>query len=259
MGSYCAVHKLGIMPYDQAWQLQQRLAVEIASGDRPPTLLLLQHSHTYTFGRGGNADNLLWGEEELLRRKISVHWVDRGGDVTYHGPGQLVGYPLIPLAAGGLMVQNSERSTGRESTRIPQADYVGYIRKLESCLISALAKLGVISGQLKGLTGVWVQPHVPSRCLHCPPELRSPPAKIAAIGLKVDVKGISRHGFALNINPDMSYWEGIVGCGLGDYPVTCLADFLDPIPSLDSVMKVVAESFGGAFDYEMIFKPLENS
>ena len=257
MGNYCEVHKLGILPYDQAWKLQQRLAAEIAAGKRPPTLLLLQHPHTYTFGRRGNPDNLLWDGEELTRRRISVHWVDRGGDVTYHGPGQLVGYPLIPLAAGGLMVQNSERAAGKESTRLPQADYLGYIRKLERSLISALARLGVASGQLNGLTGVWVQPHVPSRCLRCPPELRSSPAKIAAIGLKVDVKGISRHGFALNINPDMSYWEGIVGCGLGDYPVTCLADLLYPLPALDTVMNVVAESFGRVLDYEMIMKPLE--
>ena len=258
MESYCTVHKLGFIPYDQAWQLQQRLAAEIAAGARPPTLLLLQHPHTYTFGRRGDADNLLWDDEELTRREISVYWVDRGGDVTYHGPGQLVGYPLIPLAACGLVIQNPEETAGNVSTRIPQADYVGYIRKLESSLISALAKLGVVSGQLEGLTGVWVQPHVPSRCLHCPPELRSAPAKIAAIGLKVDVKGISRHGFALNIDPDMSYWEGIVGCGLGDYPVTCLAEVLDPIPTLDTVMNVVAESFGQALDYEMIIKPLEN-
>lgn len=258
MGSYCAVHKLGTVPYDQAWKLQQRLAAEIASGERPPTLLLLQHPHTYTFGRRGDVDNLLWDDEKLTRREISVHWVDRGGDVTYHGPGQLVGYPLIPLGTDGLVVQNPERTAGEESTRMPQADYVGYIRKLENSLISALAKMGLISGQLDGLTGVWVQPHVPSRCTHCPPEPRSAPAKIAAIGLKVDVKGISRHGFALNIDPDMSYWEGIVGCGLGDYTVTCLADLLDPIPSLDTVMNVVTESFGRALDYEMIYKPLEN-
>ena len=257
MESYCAVNKLGIIPYDHAWQLQQRLAAEIAAGERPPTLLLLQHPHTYTFGRRADADNLLWDEEELTRRGISVHWVDRGGDVTYHGPGQLVGYPLIPLAAGGLVIQNSDQAAGNRSTRLPQADYVGYIRKLESSLIFALAKLGAVSGQLNGLTGVWVQPHAPSRCLHCPPELRSAPAKIAAIGLKVDVKGISRHGFALNINPDMSYWQGIVGCGLGDYTAACLADLLDPLPSLERVMNAVAESFGRVFDYQMIDKPLE--
>ena len=257
MAAVCAVHKLGILPYDQAWQLQQRLAPEIARGERPATLLLLQHPHTYTFGRRGDPDNLLWNESELQRRGISVHWVDRGGDVTYHGPGQLVGYPLIPLATSGLSVQNPAQKHGNDAARIPRADYVGYVRKLESTLITALAKLGAASGQLQGLTGVWVQPHVPSRCLYCPPELRSAPAKIAAIGVKVDVKGISRHGFALNVDPDMSYWEGIVGCGLEAYPTACLADLLDPPPTLDAVMDKVVESFGSIFGYDMTVKPLQ--
>ena len=258
MAAVCAVHKLGILPYDQAWKLQQRLAAEIARGERPATLLLLQHPHTYTFGRRGDPDNLLWDESALQRRGISVHWVDRGGDVTYHGPGQLVGYPLVPLAAGGLSVQKPAQEPGSDAARIPRADYVGYVRKLESTLITALAKLGAVSGQLQGLTGVWVQPHVPSRCLYCPPEIRSAPAKIAAIGVKVDVKGISRHGFALNVDPDMSYWEGIVGCGLEEYPTACLADLLDPPPTLDAVMDKVIESFGSIFKYAMIVKPLPN-
>ena len=88
---------LGLIEYERAWKLQDEYAAEIAEGSRPPTLLLLEHPHTFTFGRKGNAKNLLWSPAELTRRGVSVHWVDRGGDVTYHGPGQLVGYPLIPL------------------------------------------------------------------------------------------------------------------------------------------------------------------
>jgi hypothetical protein len=96
MSNPCEVRRLGLVEYQQAWQLQDELAAEIASGRRPPTLLLLEHPHTYTFGRSGHPENLLWDGDELARRGVSVHWVDRGGDVTYHGPGQLVGYPLLP-------------------------------------------------------------------------------------------------------------------------------------------------------------------
>ena len=95
----CHLHDLGLIDYDAAWGLQDRLAGEIARGERPPTLLLLEHPHTYTFGRSGQAANLLWSESELARRGAAVRWIDRGGDVTYHGPGQLVGYPLLPLGS----------------------------------------------------------------------------------------------------------------------------------------------------------------
>src|SRR5512139_2918898 len=114
----CEVLKLGQVPYEAAWELQASLATEIADENRPPTLLLLEHPHTYTFGRGGHPENLLWDDEELAKRQISVLWVDRGGDVTYHGPGQRVGYPLLPLAPGGL-------KAGPSNPRLPQADYVG--------------------------------------------------------------------------------------------------------------------------------------
>ena len=89
---------LGLIEYETAWKLQEQYAAEIAAGKRPPTLLLLEHPHVYTFGRRGKQENLLWGESQLKEKGIAIHWVDRGGDVTYHGPGQLVGYPLIPLA-----------------------------------------------------------------------------------------------------------------------------------------------------------------
>ena len=247
----CVVHRLGVIPYETAWQLQDRLAIEIAAGQRPPTLLLLQHPHTYTFGRSGHKQNLLWGQEELKQRGVIVHWVDRGGDVTYHGPGQLVGYPLLPLAPGGLH-HNEENG----KTHMPRADYVGYVRKLEETLITALYHLGVVGGQLKGLTGVWVQPDAASLCRNCPPERRQPAAKIAAIGVKVDVRGVSRHGFALNIDPDMTYWEGIIGCGIKDHPVASLADFLNPAPSLQTVSDVVVAAFAKTFNYQMVEKEL---
>jgi lipoyl(octanoyl) transferase len=250
MVDQCILYRLGLVPYEQAWKLQGYLAAEIAARRHSPALLLLEHPHTYTFGRRGHPENLLWDDDELAQRGVSVLWVDRGGDVTYHGPGQLVGYPLLPLAPGGLLATTI--ADGSRRPRLPQADYVGYVRKLEETLILALMHLGVASGQMEGLTGVWVQPHALSRCLSCKPELRKAPAKIAAIGVKVDVKGISRHGFALNVNPDMSYWEGIVGCGLSQYPIASLAELLAPPPSLESVAQAVVNAFGQVFEYQIV-------
>jgi lipoate-protein ligase B len=231
---------LGLIEYERAWKLQDEYAAEIADGKRPPTLLLLEHPHVYTFGRKGHAENLLWDELKLKEKQVAVHWVDRGGDVTYHGPGQLVGYPLIPLTP----LSNRER--GRGEGRIPDVDYVGYVRKLEKMLIGALMRLGVAAGQRPGLTGVWIQADVHSRCPRCKPEDREKPAKIAAIGVKVDVRGISRHGFALNVNPDMDYWDGIVACGLSE-PVVALADLLEPVPAMDVVKQAVVTAFENVF------------
>lgn len=225
---------LGLIDYEQAWKLQDEYAAQIAEGKRPPTLLLLEHPHVYTFGRKGNAENLLWNEAKLKQKGISTYWVDRGGDVTYHGPGQLVGYPLIPL---GKLSQDG---------RLPETDYVGYIRNLEEMLIGVLMEYGIVSGQRSGKTGVWVQADVHSRCVHCSPEDRKKPAKIAAIGVKVDVHGITRHGFALNVNPDMQYWNGIIPCGLTE-PVVSLADLLDPPPSMQDVKEKIKNAFRTTF------------
>ena len=233
------VEDLGLADYETAWKLQDEYAVEIAAGIRPPTLLLLEHPHVYTFGRTGQAGNLLWNETELKNKDIAVHWVDRGGDVTYHGPGQLVGYPLIPLGR-----VNAEE-------KIPKADYVGYVRKLEHALIISLARLGVVAGQRPGKAGVWVQADVWSRCPRCRPEDKQKPAKIAAIGVKVDARGVSRHGFALNVNPDMSYWDGIIACGLADEPVASLADLLDPVPEVERVKQEVTAAFSQVFEYKI--------
>jgi lipoate-protein ligase B len=238
---------LGLIEYERAWKLQDAYAREIAEGKRPPTLLLLEHPHVYTFGRRGKQENLLWGESQLKEKGIAIHWVDRGGDVTYHGPGQLVGYPLIPLTPVPFVQGVGDKGEGR----IPDADYVGYVRKLEKTLIVALARLGLAAGQRSGLTGVWIQADVHSRCPRCKPEDRRKPAKIAAIGVKVDARGISRHGFALNVNPDMDYWEGIIACGLQDEPVVSLADLFPEPPTMERVKQEVIAAFSEVFDYEM--------
>lgn len=242
---------LGLIEYEAAWKLQDQYAAEIAAGQRPPTLLLLEHPHVYTFGRRGKQENLLWGEAQLKEKGIAIHWVDRGGDVTYHGPGQLVGYPLIPLIplSSRSIPEGDKREMGRGEgeTRIPDADYVGYVRNLEKVIITALANLGLVAGQRPGLTGVWIQADVHSRCPRCKPEDRKKPAKIAAIGVKVDARGVSRHGFALNVNPDMDYWDGIIACGLQDEPIVSLADLFPEPPTMERVKGEVVKAFGEVF------------
>lgn len=240
----CQVYRLGLVEYQKAWNLQNQLAEQIAGGEHPPTLLLLEHPHVYTFGRRAIAENLLWEQARLQEQQVDVHWVDRGGDVTYHGPGQLVGYPLLPLGE-----VKPDPASG--NPRLPQVDYVAYLRNLEKTLIKALAQLGVPAGQVPGQTGVWVQPDVASRCVHCPPELLQAPSKIASIGVKVDARGVSRHGFALNVMPDMSYWKGIIACGLDNQNQISLEYLFDQPPQMDRVVEEVTAAFGQVFGFEM--------
>lgn len=251
MGSQVSSLKVVMLqqtPYAAARTLQEQMAGAVATGQETAILLLLEHPHTYTFGRRGEAQNLLWNQIELDTRGVEVHWIDRGGDVTYHGPGQLVGYPLLAL---GQVDHNGH---------LPKADYVGYIRKLEKVIIRALAQLGLVSGQIPDLTGVWVQPDVASRCRHCPPAARIQPSKIASIGVKVDSRGISRHGFALNVNPDMTYWEGIIACGLADYPAISLADLFEKPPSMSTVHSAIIAAFQREFHFDTVnIVPIEKA
>lgn len=238
MQKICRVLRLGQVAYQPAWELQDRLAAQIAAGSRPETLLLLEHPHTFTFGRRGQAENLLWSPAELQEREVQVFWVDRGGDITYHGPGQLVGYPLLRL--GALLPQAGEGST----RRLPQADYVGYLRRLEAALIQALDELGVEAGPRAGLTGVWNNRGSGKN-------EGTGWRKLASIGVKVDARGITRHGFALNVNPRMDYWQGIVACGLPGEQQTSLAELL-PAPDMPAVMAAVERAFGRVFDYHLV-------
>lgn len=236
----CHVYALGLIPFATARSIQEAFALQISLAERPPTLLLLEHPHIFTFGRRADADNLLWSPDELEAHGVTLHWTDRGGDVTYHGPGQLVGYPLLPL--GSLYAEG----------RIPQADYVGYIRKLETMLVRSLDQLSVHAVLLPGLTGAWIPPdeeaHEGDR------DSRNPSGhkKIASIGVKVDSHGISRHGFALNVAPDMSFWKGIVACGLADYEAVSIAELIQPSPSMSQVADVVKRAFADLFKYEMV-------
>jgi lipoate-protein ligase B len=212
------VLRLGTVPYLDAWALQKQLADARGRDAIPDTLVLVEHPHVYTLGSAGQESNLLWTEEERRANHVDVHRVDRGGNVTYHGPGQLVGYPILklPRSVDGL-----------------HADVVAYIRNLEQVLIRALGHYGLQAFPYPGLTGVWVN---------------DPPAKIAAIGVKVTTKAVTLHGFALNVNPEMRYFGGIVPCGISDKPVTSLAAQLGTAPSMTEVMEVVTSAFGEALN-----------
>ncbi|MFP3855224.1 MAG: lipoyl(octanoyl) transferase LipB [Anaerolineales bacterium] len=225
---------LGRISYRRAWILQSRLAEAIAAGKQPPALLLLEHPHTYTLGRSGSWDNLLWDQQQIIKKGVEVHEADRGGDITYHGPGQLVAYPLLPL--GQVDAEG----------HLPGPDFHGYLRKLELILIQALAKWGIEAAPIEGLTGVWVDS---SGSVEDHSQL---PAKIGAIGVKIDANGVSRHGFALNVDPDMSYWKGIVPCGILNYPVTSIANELAAVPSMDEVRAEILRQFAKVFDVSLV-------
>ncbi len=231
----CQVYWLGEVEYQRAWDLQNWLAERIAVGDQPPTLLLLEHPHTYTIGRRGGREHILWPPEEIQRRGIAIFEVDRGGDITYHGPGQLVGYPLLPLA-----------TPGWQGERLPQADFVGYVRKLEETLIRALAFYGIEAFRREGLTGVWVN--------KAGGEFRLP-VKIASIGVKVDARGVTRHGFALNVQPEMVYWQGIIPCGLNGVQMAAMGDWLSPCPPVRDVAEQISRVFQTVFKIQMEWQP----
>ena len=171
---------LGSVPYREAWDLQAALVRELREGAGHDTLLLLEHPHVFTMGKAAAPEHVLWDEDERAPRRVEVVWSDRGGEATYHGPGQLVGYPVLDLAHLELT--------------IPQ-----YLERLERSLIKYLGELGIDSEPGEpGFTGVWRNGE-----------------KLAAIGIKLD-RSLVSHGFALNLTTDLGYFEGIVPCGHAD-------------------------------------------
>jgi lipoyl(octanoyl) transferase len=208
----CCLRQLGRLDYPAALQLQQRLAAERKQGLIPDQLLLLEHPHVITLGRNGHLENLLASDDILARAGIAFYPTDRGGDVTYHGPGQLVGYPILDL-------------------RDWQRDVGAYVRAVEETIIVTLAEYGIEAGRIPKLTGVWVGER-----------------KIAAIGVHLS-RWVTSHGFALNVSTDLSYFQYIVPCGL-TRPVTSMAA-LGVRASLDEVGAKLAVHFARIFDREM--------
>jgi lipoyl(octanoyl) transferase len=211
----CLVLRRGLTDYPEGWEMQRHAVAAVGEGRSPHILILLQHPPTYTLGVRGKSEHLLASEEALARLGARVYRVDRGGDVTFHGPGQVVGYPIFRLDAWG-------------------EGPLWFVRGLEKAIIDALAALSIAAGRVEGRPGVWVEG-----------------AKVAAIGLRVS-RGVTSHGFALNVSPDLSYFAHIVPCGLTDAAVTSVERLLGrPVP-LREVEDLVIDSLGRAFGLEMV-------
>jgi lipoate-protein ligase B len=200
---------LGRVGYAAGLALQRRVHARVAAGEMPSTLLLLEHPHTYTLGRRGSDADILIGPEKLAALGVEVAHVDRGGEVTYHGPGQLVGYPILNLRRWG-------------------GGPLRYVRALESMIIATLAELGIVAESEDRPTGVWIGK-----------------AKVAAIGVRVS-RGVTTHGFALNVDPDLSYFDHIVPCGDPDAPVTSIAAQGKAGVDVATVVPIMARQFGAA-------------
>jgi len=205
------VRRLGRIRYAEGLDLQARLVAERQAGHIPDTLLLLEHEPVFTLGRNARRENVLFPEDELRRRGFDVFEAGRGGDVTYHGPGQIVGYPIVALPP-------------------ERRDVHRYVRDLEEVMIRTCADYGVGATRVAGLTGTWVGGE-----------------KIGAIGVRI-ARWVTSHGFALNVATDLAPFGLIVPCGIQGRGVTSLERLLGRAPDLGDVMAELAKSFGRVFE-----------
>ncbi|MBP1654758.1 MAG: lipB [Bacteroidetes bacterium] len=208
------VARLGRTGYRDCWDLQRRLALARAGHSVPDVLLLTEHEHVYTIGRSGDDRHLLATDEELSRAGVAVVHTDRGGDITYHGPGQLVGYPILDLTLHG-------------------SDLHLYLRMLEEAVIRTLGEFGVSAGRHPSYTGVWVGGE-----------------KVCAIGVRTS-RWITTHGFALNVDADLTRFDRIIPCGIFDRGVTSMRALLGRDVTIGEVEPVVARNMGAVFSSEI--------
>ena len=217
--SPCQIIRLGTVEYHRAWELQVELAAKVHDGAQPNTLLLLEHSPVYTKGRLSKPEHILLSDEELRQKGIGLYEADRGGQVTFHGPGQLVAYPVVDLREWGGPVK--------------------YVRTLERIIVDSLADFKITAETIDGITGVWVDG-----------------AKIAAIGVKIS-RGVAYHGFAINVTTDLSYYSHIVPCGIADRPVTSMAEVLSGDVDMAMAQYSLAYQFGKGMGFGMVEAELE--
>lgn len=208
---------LGIIDYKKAWDLQRDIFNQRLENNISDVLLLLEHPHTYTLGKTADKKHLVGSEEYLKKNEISVYDIDRGGDITYHGPGQIVGYPIINL-------KNWYQDTHK------------YLRALEETIIKTCADYGVTAGREPEYTGVWIEDR-----------------KIAAIGIKVS-RWITMHGFAFNINSDLTFFGGIIPCGIQDKAVTSLENETGKKIDIQEVKINLRKNFKQIFNYDKVIE-----
>jgi len=213
-------YDLGLIGYEKAWLLQRKTFELRRNKDIPDTLYLLEHPHTYTLGKVAQRKNLIGSEKFLLEKGISVFDIDRGGDITYHGPGQIVGYPILDL------------KEWKEDTHL-------YLRSIEEVIIRTCRSYGLKAGRIEKLTGVWIEDR-----------------KVAAIGIKVS-RWITMHGFAFNVNTDLSLFQGIIPCGITDKSVTSLSKELGRPVDMNEVKGKLVDNFKSVFNYEAVKTKLE--
>jgi lipoyl(octanoyl) transferase len=231
--SYSVVYKdIGLKDYKDTWDFQAAIFNELVANKKsgsesanstakylPGTLIFVEHPHVYTLGKSGSENNLLVNSIQLKAREASFYRIDRGGDITYHGPGQIVGYPIFDL----------------EIIKIGLREY---IHKLEEAIIRTVGAFGITASRLEGGTGVWLEPEVKGKA-----------RKICAIGVKVS-RYVTMHGFAFNVNTDLSYFNNINPCGFTDKGVTSLSRELGSIQDMILVKELVRKNLGEVFDLE---------
>ncbi|HWA96109.1 MAG TPA: lipoyl(octanoyl) transferase LipB [Terracidiphilus sp.] len=237
---------LGRVAYDEALRLQEEVAALRLARRIPNTLLLLEHPPVLTLGRNADRSNVLASDDLLAARGVTLHHINRGGDVTYHGPGQLVGYPIFDLRS----LMRPATDPAQERKRLGPVDFV---RMMEEALIRLCGVYGVPTGRIAGLTGVWCG--LPHQTQNSPEGLPSgSERKIAAIGIHV-ARGIVTHGFAFNVTTNLDDFRLINPCGITDKPVTSLhLEVADPaaIPPLESVAHQAARQFGLVFEQQIL-------
>lgn len=229
-------HNIGLMDYKQAWDFQTQLFDEVVAekvanrsrekegSEKVPTqnhLIFCQHPHVYTLGKSGKAENLLLDEQGLTEKEATFYKINRGGDITYHGPGQLVGYPILDL-------DNFF------------TDIHKYLRFLEESIILTLADYGISAGRIDGLTGVWID-HIEQKS----------PRKICAMGVKAS-RWVTMHGFAFNVNPDLDYFKNIIPCGIDDKAVTSMQAELGYELKMNEVADVLRKHIANLFEMELV-------
>jgi len=214
----CQSVDVGFIGYAEAWALQKRLVAARKANAIEDVLLLCEHPHVITQGRNGKRENLLASEHVLQQKGVEFHATDRGGDITYHGPGQIVGYPILNLGA-------------------IRRDVVWYVRMLEEAMIQATAELGVAAKRVEGKTGIWVR-------------YENAEEKLAAIGVHIS-RWVTSHGFAYNVSTDLRYFDLIVPCGIADSKATSLERLLGRSVRREEIAPRIAKHFGEVFGLEL--------